>query len=378
MRDLLKIITLIWLMFASAYPSIVPFSEILGYLPFLFITILTDKLPLKIEYVGVFLLVYLFQIDHSVRVVNIFTTYVVPLIVLDSILQFQQNGYQLNYFKYAGLLLYMTNCILVIIEYTFKINTLSWDMSYFTRFRATGLWIHPLFNALIHGMTMLYIICSSLPKTHKFILFVLGIPVIFMFDARAATIMVLLLSLYIGYVDKGISLKRFIQLSIIIVCLYPILSLIFTTELGGKLLNPESFRIDVSTEPRLVPFYILSDLSFSDIFWGVGSEQIGKLCTRYRVVAIENSFILSVLRDGLVSAGIFYVCLISRLYKVFSTINRRIRIAFIVGFIVVGGISTALTNVFVWYCVVVLYICFQPYIIARLSPKYCNIQHHSI
>lgn len=97
MRDLLKIITLIWLMFASAYPSIVPFSEILGYLPFLFITILTDKLPLKIEYIGVFFLVYLFQIDHSVRVVNIFTTYVVPLIVLDSILQFQQNGYQLKY-----------------------------------------------------------------------------------------------------------------------------------------------------------------------------------------------------------------------------------------------------------------------------------------
>lgn len=368
----IQFLCLIWLIISSAYPNLSFGSETIAYIPFLLTLILSNELYIKLEYIVIFCIVYILGSLHDVRAVHVVSGYIIPLIVFDFLIKKQQiskSFINAQFYKFIAITLYLVNCFVVILEYNLQINFFSWDMSYFNRFRATGLWIHPLFNALIHGMTILYILCSTLPKYFKFFLYILGIYVIFMFDARASTLMVLFITIFVFYNQNKISKKALFNMCLFILVLFPLYDYISTSDLGGKLFNAEANKIDIKTEPRLVAFYILFNSSFKDLFLGIGANGVEQLCIKYGVSAIENSLITYLLTYGIIPTMIFFICFIKRLYNIFSTISKKIRIALILGFLISGVTSTALTEVFVWYYAAIIFTSFQPYIYNRLNHK---------
>ncbi|MCS3200182.1 hypothetical protein [Candidatus Bacteroides intestinigallinarum] len=89
-----------------------------------------------------------------------------------------------------------------------------------------------------------FIIMSSLNKYFKAILWFFGLYVIFCFDARAATIVTVGLSVGILYCRRVISKRNIIYIIAIGIIFALILDKIGNTELGGKLFADETRSFD--------------------------------------------------------------------------------------------------------------------------------------
>ena len=142
---------------------------------------------------------------------------------------------------YTAVTIYLINCVVSLYEYNYKINLFYSELTYFDRFRSSGIWGHPLYNALIHGGCMLFIIMSSLNKYFKAILWFLGLYVIFCFDARAATIVTVGLSVGILYCRRVISKRNIIY----IIAIGIIFALILDKIGNNLLMKPDLLMMEV-------------------------------------------------------------------------------------------------------------------------------------
>lgn len=279
---------------------------------------------------------------------------VVPSIIASYRFFFKNDKY--NILLYTALTVYVINCGVSLFEYQNKINLFYEDLTYFERFRSSGIWGHPLYNALIHGGCMIFIVLSKKINSYlKIVLWFLGIYVMFCFDARAATIMTTIMTIAILYINKIISKKNLLYIIAIGIIFILILNEIGNTELGGKLFNSEtnSFE-DGSSRVRRITIEAFFKQPFDDILLGVDDQF--SLANKYGIICFENSIIALILRYGLVFALIIIVILIEKVSKLTEGRNKKEKYIIVLYILTTGITSMALTSGYVWICYISFYL----------------------
>lgn len=261
--------------------------------------------------------------------------------------------------KIVAIILYLLNCGVVIFEYYNHINLLSYELDYFERFRATGLWKHPLQNALIHASTILFIVTSNLNRFIKILLTVLGVYVIFMFDARTSTaglaICLFLILREQGYLKLN-SRNVFLIIGIVIGSYY-YLEYLSINELGGKMFSSDANSIEnVSTQARIVPFYMLRDIGVEGLFFG--GQDIEPLCRKYQQICIENAYINLIMQYGVFATFFLLFAFYKLCMDYFRYMNIRIRLILISLYALVGFTMACFNECNVWYTLIIFYAAF--------------------
>ena len=265
---------------------------------------------------------------------------------------------------FIGIAFYLLNIIISLYEYKLKNNFFYHDMNpdanilTYARFRSTGIWGHPLYSSLIHGCSMILILMSNLNKKYKLILWFLGFFTIFLYDARASSLGVIVCSLAYLKNKKLIKRKYFIYIIAILIFFGAALSFLSSSEIGGKLFDSSTKKFnDAGSNARLVAFDILFDLKFKSLILGV-QNQFEYAQRYYNVICAENSFVSMVLIMGFPVAMLFFYLQIKNLNRIMIFENYKIRIIFF-SFIVISGLfNQALTNPYIWITIFILYILF--------------------
>lgn len=279
---------------------------------------------------------------------------VIPSVLVSYRFFFRNDKY--NILLYTALIIYIINCGVSLFEYQNKINLFYEDLTYFERFRSSGIWGHPLYNALIHGGCMIFIVLSNKINNYlKAVLWFLGIYVMFCFDARAATIMTTIMTIAILYIKDIISKRNLLYIIAIGIIFILILNGISNTELGGKLFNSEtnSFE-DGSSRVRRITIEAFFKQPFDDILLGVDDQFT--LANKYGIICFENSIIALILRYGLVFALIIITILTKYTYRLTDGRNKKERYIIVLYILITGITSMALTSGYVWICYISFYL----------------------
>lgn len=165
-----------------------------------------------------------------------------------------------------------------------------------SEFRASSLLGHPLNNAHQISIMLGIILISQLKNSFKVFAYILAFLAILSFNARAATIIVVLLYPLVVYsLNKSGTrrqVRRLVTFSLMIfVCL---LYVLFTTNLGGRLIFGEKL-IDGSALTRIQAFDMLNSfLSSENLLIGLGDLKAEQ--------TTENGYINLILIHGLIAA----------------------------------------------------------------------------
>lgn len=265
-----------------------------------------------------------------------------------------------------GLFIYLLNCAITLFEYTHHVNLFYHDLTYFARFRASGIWGHPLYSALIHGFSMLLLIFTPVQKVLKIGLFGLGCIVLFCYDARAATALTLIASFLMLRKHDFMKKKNIKYILVFIFFLCILIDNLASTDLGGKLFQKENLVV-TTTDPRAIAFDIFFEASFYDVFFGVSKKAQEIMSIQHGVICIENGIITHFFNYGIILGAAIYVILLKRIYTHMNIFHRRERIILLGFFFIVGATSQALSTPYLWSYIIILYNLFTSHQTTRLD-----------
>ena len=261
--------------------------------------------------------------------------------------------------KYIAIIIFLLNCGVSYYEYANNVNLLSYDMSLnqLRRFRSTGLWEHPLYSALINASCMLFFIESRLNKYIKLTLYFIGLYVLFLYDARTSTIYAITGTAILLFWKGKISISNLILLGMVSVLFSQFYEYLSTSDLGGKLFDPETNKFQ-DVDARMLPFTLFAEATFNDLFWGIGIEKQVFLANRYGLPSVENSFIALVFFYGFIPAFLVISNLIKSFFQTMNNVSVRERYVILGGFLITGMTSQALTSPYVWYTFIIFFAAF--------------------
>lgn len=274
------------------------------------------------------------------------------LIVFPSLLVGMKNAFRVKHYKILlgfGIAIFIINAIVVFIEYRSHINLFYYDLTYFARFRTSGIWGHPLYGALITGLFMILIIMSFMGKIGKYIIWIVGFIVLLCYDARLATSTLIVISLLCLYFLRDISKKYFVRSLLFLVLFFLLFGLLSESDIGGRLFNASvnNIKSDSSIEARFVAFEMLSDLDIQSLLFGVKDQF--ELANQYHVLCAENAFIAHILVYGLPIAIFNFYIIISNLFDLTKGIILRYRILIMAYILITGMFSQSLLSGYVWH-----------------------------
>lgn len=287
---------------------------------------------------------------------DLFELMVIPALLINSRISFYRL-YNREILSYGILCVLLFNCIITFYEYKYQVNLFYEDLSYFTRFRSSGIWGHPLYSALITGCGMLFILLSNFNVKIKVITYFLCLFAIFCYDARTATFLSIAASIAILFVKKAISKKNLIYICIVLIAGYFSYEFLSNSDLGGKVFDPTKNKFS-DVDARLVPFKIFSDIPWTDLITGINTKFL--LLKKYDVIAIENSFIALSLKYGFIFTSFMFYFAINMIWQMMKGLNFKIRCICLSYFIIVGLTSEALVSPYVWGAYILMYLSLVP------------------
>lgn len=294
------------------------------------------------------------------NILNFFVSTTI-LVALSSKKDIKQN----KYFISSGIILYLLNICVTIFEYKNQVNLFYFDMNKqwiaentYYRFRSTGIWGHPLYSALIHGACMIFILMSDLKKQIKLILWFLGLFTIFLYDARAATIAVVLSSGYYIYKEGFFKIKNLIGIIFLCSLFYVCFDYISQSDIGGKLFDVQtkSFN-DSSSSTRLIAIQIFFDLNPENLLFGV-DDQFEYVRKRYGIICAENSFVGLTLIYGLPLAIFIFYLQSRNIIWILKENSCNFKTLIILYLLLSGLFNQALVDYSVWNTFILMYMFF--------------------
>ena len=255
------------------------------------------------------------------------------------------------YVKGILLTMFSANCLMSIYErYSmtqfFPIEMIRSDI-YFadetenTLYRSSALLGHPLSNALIISIIMIFILTSSIGAKIKLSLYALGMVSLFCFNARGA-IMISILTLFLYLIQpffrKKKSLKKIISTSFFSIFAVILLNLLFERNVAGRFVGQGGLLSDNSSRARIEVWNLFWQYDLRDLLWGM-SDVEEKAERVLGFVHIENWFILSTMLVGLLLTLIVIVLFIPVFKKSLSYYDR-----FTCIIILISTIGIASTN----------------------------------
>lgn len=256
------------------------------------------------------------------------------------------------------LIIYLLECSICIWEYQSHTNLFYQISDEYQRFRSTGIWGHPLNNAMLVSVFMLFVLLSKISTKLKFILFALGFYTLFSFNARASIVM----TLFSSFICFIINRKRtiyYLRKHLYIIPVIIILSIIFfsylnNSDLGGKLFDSESRNLqDNSAQARLGALMILNNLTFEEWLFGFKAYEVLLKNTEFGF--IESGTLIMLFKYGLVAAIPVLFILFKTLFVFMRDIEVKNRWILIIHIFVIGSTSPSFVNLFIWVFIYLFY-----------------------
>ena len=216
-------------------------------------------------------------------------------------------------------------------------------------FRSSGLFAHPLMNAMIVCVIMSFILISNMHMKYKLILFALGYASLWCFNARGAIIVssvlmvpYLLRSLYQSNIKKKAWIyAAFILFSVIFV------QQLLTTSLGGRLLAGEGGLIDGSSQARIDVFKFYEYITSFQLWLGDPNLYL-YVKEMLHAGGVENGIVTIILREGIVFTVIILLLLLRVQLKQTSFLGRYTKLFLFAVFYIIGVMNPNLASSLPW------------------------------
>lgn len=286
-----------------------------------------------------FIIIYwLFKVatDHTPGAVVLGITLFLPILIYLSFIS-RIRDRDLHHFKRIFYGVYLLECGIAIIERfilhsTIFVSTFSdvsakqeqitqFSMEDLLEFRAIGLYGHPLQNALIVFVFLLFILVYERNTRTKMLLSTIGVLAIFCFNARAAILIsTASIALYCFHLFQenstryGTKLNIFVGYFLIMIVFYVFYS---SGLIGGRLLSMGIYD-DNSAATRLRVFNVFEYCDWKELFFGINHYELLRLIHRIDVFTIENFWFNIGLSYGIVCVIgliIFYTLLMQSIFK---------------------------------------------------------------
>lgn len=230
-------------------------------------------------------------------------------------------------------------------------------------FRASGLYGHPLINAMIITILTGFIIYSEIKIKYKISILLSVIISLFCFNERGNILLMLVMSIPFIYMvlRKLEPIKRlFVFLSLIIALVYAY-NILSTSDFGGRLFNHELSSSDSSTMARFKAFDAFEKVDLDYLLWGFGNDDVYVS----DILWIENGYIMILLKYGVIIG-------IPLLFSLLFYIIRKIKdysnyygwiVAF--AFLILGFTNPHLSSHIQWIFFICGYYAFRPQIITK-------------
>lgn len=216
-------------------------------------------------------------------------------------------------------------------------------------FRSSGLFSHPLMNAMIVCVVLSFILISNMQMKYKLLLFALGYASLWCFNARGAIIassvlMVpyLLRSLYQSNIKKKAWLyAAFILFSVIFV------QQLLTTSLGGRLLADDGGLVDGSTQARLDVFTFHEYITSFQLWLGDPDLYL-YVKEMLHAGGVENGLVTIILREGIFFTVIILLLLLRVQLKQTSFLDKYTKLWLFAIFYIIGVMNPNLASSLPW------------------------------
>lgn len=347
-----------------------------GFFVLLFLHIIifdTEKVifsRFKAEYIiiGIFIVFSFIQASYlgiqTLR--HAFFFLVVPMLV-SVVLQLQSPYYKIKITRII-IFFYFAQCGLAIYERLVEINMFPYFDEEATlyvsegwQFRSTAFLGHPLNNALCTSTILGFILVSGYSIRFKLLSSILGLGAVLSFNARGAVIVLSIVIAYYFYLFYNRNKERYkliklwfiLGLCLSIYCFYVVLT---QTDLGGRLINSEKL-IDGSAQTRLDVLAAFDYIKGLD-FW-VGNPYLYMSITdKLGAAGIENSYVVIVLRYGMIFGIPVIISLFFFLYNKTRYYRYRQRLIIYLLFIGIGSMNNSLAGVSPW---IIFILCVQSF-----------------
>lgn len=236
--------------------------------------------------------------------------------------QLQENKGNRKWIRLLILAMFLINCFLAFYErykmihfFPFDLIRSDIDISVLNFrnsnvFRSSALLGHPLTNALITSIIMVYILISETKGLIKYVLWLIGFISLMCFNARAAILIsafVMVLYLLKPFLTKSSWTKRILA-GIVLVGMALAVIFLFQEGLGGRLVENGSFDQDNSALARLNVYDIFKYYGLSTFLWGMRGDDVENIAMLVMGAAhIENWLILSFMSVGIVATVIVII-----------------------------------------------------------------------
>lgn len=211
-----------------------------------------------------------------------------------------------------------------------------------TIFRSAALLGHPLTNALLMSIIMVFILTSRMKPFLRYVLYLLGFFSLFCFNSRASIMFsaatFALYAIRPLFQKKTSWGKRF--LSLFLLAAFAAVGLyLLQAGYGGRFEEQGDFSEDSSTLARIEVWGIFSQYGLTNFLWGMSGKDVEEIALGVMgITHIENWFILSTMIVGLI-VTILVVVLFIPLYRISSRPFDRYT-SFLIFFTVIGLAST--------------------------------------
>jgi len=238
-------------------------------------------------------------------------------------------------------------------------------------FRSQAFLGHPLANAMVVSVIMMFVVLSNSKVQKKIIFLTLGFLALLAFNARGATMIssVFILPYFFAQEYKGLKAKYRVGFVLILVSFMSyILYSILNSSLGGRLVHSEKF-IDSSAQTRLDVYGFYKYLSMEDLLLG-NLDSYLYLTLKLGAAGVENGVIVLIIKYGLVFAVLLLILLFRYQKHKLRVYNRFTRNLILLVFYLIGIMNPNLATSVQWIFFIFIFYAYKDNI--SVKNKYIN------
>jgi len=322
---------------APAFQKVAPQVYVIVFLVFLLVLKNRFKIPkyLTQDFYALFFFILLlfYMVFRGIADSISFIPNTLILAVGFSIMLTKVSSRSLDSMRKLVLFFFLINCFIAIVERVYAIHffePLKENIDY-SGFRSTALQNHPLNNALITSVILVFILTSEVKMTYKVFCLLIGLISIICYGSRSSLAgMILVISVFI--VQHVIFSKKSGSLlgKLIFIVLFSLgcfFIFIVATEsiFGERIMN--RFYFDDSAQTRLQLFGMFELVSMENLLFGMSQATSNYIKDRADVYEIENFWIVWIFRFGAIISSVLiflFIKFVVRLLKKYSVTNRNL------------------------------------------------------
>ncbi|PKA98779.1 hypothetical protein B0O79_2472 [Flavobacteriaceae bacterium MAR_2009_75] len=234
------------------------------------------------------------------------------------------------------------------------IHRLGYQMDW--AFRSYAFYTHPLANAMVVAVIMVFVVTSNSTVSKKVIFTVLGFAALLCFNARGATLVstVTTLPYLISLLYKNTRPKyRGILISFWLVILSSCIYTILNSDIGGRLVHANEL-LDGSAKTRLQVFQFYKFLNIKDLLWGNSNSYLF-LTDKLGAGGVENGIVVFIIDYGLIITPVILLFLFKFQLKKLGMFPFTERWLILLVFYLIGIMNPNLAEALQWTIFVFAY-----------------------